>query len=172
VHGASNWSWEDHARRSAAHVLAMDPLYLARGRLTDQRIVAAPSVDGLVECFARPGYLGLSPNSRLAERWWLAIGIAEKAQRLFIRRAIAVGGWEPWRVPTEELSRLTSVREYAYRDATPWHGEVLLVILEPGEPGWTPPQGHTAVVRWRTSRELIVSALQVRMLDELARWPI
>jgi hypothetical protein len=149
----------------------MDSLYLARGRLTGRRIIAAPSADGLVECFARPGYLSLSPNGQAAERWWLAIGLAETSQRLFMTRAIEHGGWDPRSVPAAELRRLTSLREHAYREATPWYGEVPLVILEPDEPGWIPPEGCVVTVRWRTSRALLVSALQVRMLEELVRWP-
>jgi hypothetical protein len=170
VHISLHFSEGSHSRCCAAHVLAMDPLYLARGRLTGRRIIAAPSADGLVECFARPGYLGLSPNGQLAERWWLAIGVAETSQRLFMTWAIEHGGWDPRSVPAEELRRLTSLREHAYREATPWHGEVPLVMLEPDEPGWVPPEGCVVAVRWRTSGELLASALQARMLEELVRW--
>jgi hypothetical protein len=101
----------------------------------------------------------------------VSYGIAERLQKLFMASSER-GGWASRAASPEELARLTSPREDAYRDSTPWDGDVALAIPTPDDPRWVPPEGRTVVVWWRDARELLSGARRARMLDELCRWPV
>ena len=101
----------------------------------------------------------------------MAIGIAETAQKEFVTTAIKCGTWDPEWAPPEEIARLKGFREFAYRDSSPWHGTLPLILVAPEDAGWVRPKGReVAVVGWETAGELLTSASQLQLLDFFCRW--
>lgn len=125
-----------------------------------------------MEAIVRPGYTAMSDAEQREERRFLAIGIAETAQREFMTAAIKCGTWDPRRAAPEDLARLKGLREFAYRDDSPWHGMLPLIFVAPEDAEWVHPKGReVAVVGWETAGELLASASQLQLLDFFCRWP-